>query len=99
MKHKRRDSKEKARIVLEYLTVHNTAEICNKYGIHQNQLFLQRRILWNRWKDEFLNNAHRAFEVNGVTRREQKLLKEIQELKSIIGDLTLELKKTENEMY
>jgi len=91
MKHKRRDSKEKARIVLEYLTVHNTAEICNKYGIHQNQLY--------RWKDEFLNNAHRAFEVNGVTRREQKLLKEIQELKSIIGDLTLELKKTENEMY
>ena len=88
---KRRDSKEKARIVLEYLTVHNTAEICNKYGIHQNQLY--------RWKDEFLNNAHRAFEVNGVTRREQKLLKEIQELKSIIGDLTLELKKTENEMY
>jgi len=109
MKYKRRDPKEKARIVLEYLTTHNTAEICNKYGIHQNQLFLQRRILWNRWKDEFLNNAHRAFstiggftfgeEANGVTRREQKLLKEIQELKSIIGELTLELKKTENELY
>jgi len=91
MKYKRRDPKEKARIVLEYLTTHNTAEICNKYGIHQNQLY--------RWKDEFLNNAHRAFEANGVTRREQKLLKEIQELKSIIGELTLELKKTENELY
>ena len=52
-----------------------------------------------RWRDEFLNNAHRAFEENGVTRREQKLLKEIQELKSIIEELTLELKKTENEIY
>jgi len=31
-----------------------------------------------RWRDEFLNNAHRAFEANGVTGREQKLLKEIQ---------------------
>lgn len=91
MKYKRRKPKEKAMIVLEYLTTHNTAEICNKYGIHQNQLY--------RWRDEFLNNAHRAFEVNGITRREQKLLKEIQELKSIIGGLTLELKKTEGGVY
>ena len=91
MKYKKRDPKEKTRIVLEYLTTRNTAEICNKYGIHQNQLY--------RWRDEFLNNAHKAFEVNGITRKEQKLLKEIQELKSIIGELTLELKKTENELY
>jgi len=91
MRYRKREPKEKARIVLEYLTTHNTAEICNKYGIHQNQLY--------RWRDEFLNNAHRVFEANGVTRREQKLLKEIQELKSIIGELTLELKKTENEIY
>ncbi len=91
MKYKKRDPKEKTRIVLEYLTTHNTAEICNKYGIHQNQLY--------RWRDEFLNNAHKAFEVNGITRKEQKLVREIQELKSIIGELTLELKKTENELY
>jgi transposase-like protein len=91
MKYKKRDPKEKARIVMEYLTTHNTAEICNKYGIHQNQLY--------RWRDEFLSNAHKAFEVNGITRKEQKLLREIQELKSIIGELTLELKKTENEIY
>jgi transposase-like protein len=85
MRYKKRDPKEKARIVLEYLTTHNTAEICNKYGIHQNQLY--------RWRDEFLSNAHKVFEVNGITKKEQKLLREIQKLKSIIGELTLELKK------
>ena len=91
MRYKKRDPREKARVVLEYLATHNTAEICNRYGIHQNQLY--------RWRDEFLNNAHKAFEVNGISRKEQKLLREIQELKSIIGELTLELKKTENEIY
>jgi len=35
MKHKRRDPKEKARIVLEYLTTHNTAELCRNFGIHR----------------------------------------------------------------
>jgi hypothetical protein len=34
-----------------------------------------------------------------MSQREQRLLKEIQELKSIIGELTLELKKTEVEEY
>ena len=91
MRYKKRDPKEKAKIVLEYLTTHNTAQICNKYGIHQNQLY--------RWRDEFLRGAHKAFEVNGITRKEQKLSKEIQELKSIIGELTLELKKTEDGLY
>ena len=91
MKQKRRDAKEKARIVIEYLSTRRVAEICNKYGIHQNQLY--------RWRDEFLSNAHKTFEVNGITKKEQKLIREIQELKSIIGDLTLELKKTENKLY
>jgi transposase-like protein len=48
---------------LEYLSTHNTAEICNKYGIHQNQLY--------RWRDEFLSNAHKAFEVNGITSKDK----------------------------
>ena len=91
MKRRIRSSKEKARIVLEYLMSRNTAQICNKYSIHQNLLY--------RWKDEFLNNAHKAFELNNITRKEQSLSKEIQELKAIIGELTLELKKTENELY
>ena len=69
MRYKRRDAKEKVKIVLEYLTTHNAAQVCNKYGIHQNQLY--------RWRDEFLNNAHKAFEVNGITRKGQKLLREI----------------------
>lgn len=91
MKYKKRSSKEKARIVLEYLRTQNTAEICTKYEIHQSQLY--------RWRDEFINNAHKAFEVNGLAKKEGKLSQEIKELKSIIGELTFELKKTEKELY
>ena len=89
MERRRWSSKEKTRVVLEYLRIQKTAEICTKYEIHQNQLY--------RWRDEFLKNAHKAFEVNGFTKKKQSLSKEIKELKSIIGELTVELKKTEEE--
>jgi len=89
MRRRRWKPQDKAKVVLEYLRTQETAEICTKYEIHQNQLY--------RWRDEFLKNAHKAFEVNGFTKKEQGLSKEIKELKSIIGELTVELKKTEVE--
>jgi transposase-like protein len=91
MKRRKWRAQDKAKVVLEYLQTQKTAEICTKYEIHQNQLYT--------WRDEFLKNAHRAFEVNGDTRREQSLAKEIKELKTIIGDLTVELKKNDGEGY
>jgi hypothetical protein len=33
----KRDPKEKAKIVLEYLTTHNTAETCRQTGIHNRR--------------------------------------------------------------
>jgi transposase-like protein len=89
MERRKWSSRDKTKVVLEYLRTQKTGEICTKYEIHQNQLY--------HWRDEFLKNAHRAFEVNGVTKKEDSLFKEIKELKSIIGELTVELKKTEEE--
>jgi len=89
MERRKWNSRDKTKVVLEYLRTQKTGEICTKFEIHQNQLY--------NWRDEFLKNAHRAFEVNGATKKEDSLSKEIRELKSIIGELTVELKKTEEE--
>ena len=91
MRRRRWKPQDKAKVVLEYLRTQKTAEICRKYEIHQNQLY--------HWRDEFFKNAYKAFELNGVVKKEQGLLKEIKELKTIIGDLTVELKKNGGEEY
>ncbi|MGK5595673.1 MAG: hypothetical protein ACSNEK_10010, partial [Parachlamydiaceae bacterium] len=45
-------------------------------------------------KDQFLQNSHKAFEARQINSREERLRKQNQKLKETIGDLTLELKKT-----
>jgi len=45
MKRRRWDSKTKTKIVLEGLSGRPISEICNEYGIHQNQFYL--------WRDKF----------------------------------------------
>jgi len=47
MKRRRWDSKTKTNIVLEGLSGRPVSEICNEYGIHQNQYYL--------WRDKFLS--------------------------------------------
>jgi len=39
MKRRRWDSKTKTKIVLEGLSGRPVSEICNEYGIHQNQYY------------------------------------------------------------
>lgn len=87
MKRRRWNPEEKTKIVMELLKGAQISDICSNYQIHQTQVY--------RWRDEFLANAHKAFESNGVDKKEQRLNRQIKELKSIIGDLTVELKKTE----
>ncbi len=89
MKRRRWDSRTKTKIVLEGLSGRPVSEICNEYGIHQNQYYT--------WRDKFLAEAHRAFEPkkNGV--EVNHLRKKNQELTQIIGSLTVELKKTEDD--
>lgn len=47
------------------------------------------------WRDKFLENASKVFETNQQTKREERLERENKKLKTIIGDLTVELKKSD----
>lgn len=81
------DSKTKARIVLEGLQGRSVASICNEYQITQSMYY--------RWRDTFLANAPQAFETTATTRKEERLAAENQKLKQAVGELTLELKKSD----
>ena len=88
MKRRRWDSKTKTKIVLEGLSGRPVSEICNEYGIHQNQYYI--------WRDKFLSEAHKAFESKKDVGEVNRLLRKNRELTQIIGSLTIELKKTED---
>ena len=89
MKRRRWDSKTKTKIVLECLSGRPVSEICNEYGIHQNQYYI--------WRDKFLSEAHKAFDSKKDVGEIDRLRKKNQELIQIIGSLTIELKKTEED--
>ena len=47
------------------------------------------------WRDQFLANAAKAFEPAGAPQRQGRLERENARLKSLVGELALELKKSE----
>jgi transposase-like protein len=75
----------KALIVLEGLKGKPVADLCLEHQISQTQYY--------QWRDQFLANAARAFV--DVDKKELLLNRENARLRKIIGDLTVELKKTE----
>lgn len=81
------DGKTKAMIVMAGLKGRSVAEICEEYQIRQNQYY--------KWRDQFLSNLPRVFEE--ATNQERKLRRENARLKKIVGELTIELKKAEEE--
>ncbi len=86
--HRRKwDAKTKAMIVLEGLKRKPVAEICTEHQISQAQYY-QRR-------DQFLVHADKAFEVQQQSQREARLARENAQLKALVGELTLELKKSD----
>ena len=87
MQRRKWDSKTKVQIVIQGLKGRTVAEICGEYLITQNQYY--------QWRDQFLSNAGKAFETAKQSRVEERLAKENERLKSLIGELTLELKKNE----
>ena len=91
MKRRRWDSKTKTKIVLEGLSGRLVPQICNEYGIHQNQYYT--------WRDKFLSEAHRAFESKKYGVELIRLRKKNRELTQIIGSLTVELKKQGKTSY
>jgi transposase-like protein len=79
---------EKLRIVLEGLSGNiEISKLCSKYQIAQTQYY--------QWRDLLLKHGHQAFETKNQTKKEQHLQDEVQKLRRIIGDLTIELKKSE----
>ncbi len=76
--------------MLEGLSGRPVSEICNEYGIHQNQFYI--------WRDKFLSEAHKAFDSKKDGGEVNRLRKENKELTQIIGSLTVELKKTEEDI-
>ena len=89
MKRRRWDSKTKTKIVLEGLSGRPVSEICNEYGIHQNQYYI--------WRDKFLSEAYKTFDSKTDLGEIDRLRKKNRDLTQIIGSLTFELKKTDDE--
>ena len=78
------------RIVLEGLSGQiEITKLCAKYQIAQTQYY--------QWRDQLLKFGHQAFETKNITKKEQHLEEKVKKLTSIIGDLTVELKKSEYE--
>ena len=90
MKRRQWDSKTKAKIVLEGLSGKTVSELCNEHQISQNQYY--------QWRDKFLAESHRAFEGKADGAEVSRLKAKTQRLQQIIGALTVELKKTEDEL-
>jgi transposase-like protein len=90
MKRRQWDSKTKAKIVLEGFSGRSVSEICSDYRIGQTQYY--------RWRDQFMSSAHRAFDSEKNGSEIQRLKKKAVRYQQIIGALTVELKKTEDEL-
>jgi transposase-like protein len=86
--HRRKwDAETKTKIVIQGLQGRPVAELCNEYQISQS--------LYYQWRDQFLANASRAFDVQQSHRKETRLVRENARLKALVGELTLELKTSD----
>jgi len=91
MKKRKWTSQEKLRIVLEGLSGQiEITKLCTKYSIAQTQYY--------QWRDHLLKFGHQAFESKNITKKEQHLEQQVKKLTGIIGNLTVELKKSEFEL-
>lgn len=87
MERRKWDSRTKALIVIQGLKGKSVSEICTEHRISQNQYY--------EWRDQFLSNASKAFETSQQSVKLTSLERENANLKRLVGELTLEVKKTE----
>ena len=88
MKRRKWSSQQKLMIVLEGLKNKvPLAELCSGHQINQAQYY--------KWRDRLLNEGSKIFDYGGLDADQERLEKENFKLKSIIGELTVELKKSE----
>jgi transposase-like protein len=84
------DAETKTKMVIQGLQGRPVAELCNEYQISQS--------LYYQWRDQFLANASKAFDGQQRHRKETRLVRENARLKALVGELTLELKKSDERL-
>jgi transposase-like protein len=82
---------EKSRIILEGLKGRPVADICVEYQISQSMYYS--------WRDQFLSNMGQVFETKKIDQREAYQNRQIDKMKKIIADLTIELKKSDEDEW
>jgi len=89
MKRRKWTGKEKLQIVLEGMrgTV-PLGELCARHQLSQSQYY--------QWRDQLLNQGAKVFDRGGPEQAEQRLREEVRRLKTLVGELTVELKKSED---
>jgi transposase-like protein len=87
MKRREWDPKTKAQIVLQGLKGTSVAELCNEHRINQAQYY--------QWRDQFLQNMSRTFDTK-QDQAQMRLERENARLKHLLGEMTYELKKTDD---
>ncbi len=85
MKKRQWTSEQKLQIVMQGVKGRAVSEICNEYQIGQSQYYL--------WRDQFLQNAGKVFEMPKTTQQQTRLERQNERLKAMVGELTMELKK------
>ncbi len=90
-KRRRWKSKEKSKIILEGIKGRPVAEWCVEYQITQSMYYA--------WRDQFLSNMDQAFETKKIVQKEAYQIQKIDKMKKIIADLTIELKKNDEDMW
>ncbi len=80
---------EKSRIVLEGIKGRSMSEICLEYQISQSMYYA--------WRDQFLLNIDQVFAINKNKQQESYQKHQIHKMKKIIADLTIELKKNDED--
>jgi transposase-like protein len=90
MKRKKWSSKMKWQAVVEGLKGRPVADICTEYGLAQSQYY--------KWRDQFFSEGFKIFDVAQTDQKQLYLERENKKLKGLVGELTLELKKSEELM-
>ena len=87
MKRRQWTNTQKFQIVLEGMKGQlPIGELCNKHEISQSQYY--------KWRDQFMNSADKIF-VPDPDKEKERMKNKINKLNQTIGELTVELKKTE----
>jgi transposase len=92
MKRRKWTGQEKLQMVLEGMrgTV-PLGELCARHQLSQSQYY--------QWRDQLLNQGARVFDRGAPEKTEQRLREQVHRLKALVGELTVELKKSEGEPW